>query len=57
MGRDFYARHMLGLSPRDISFGVGSCCRPWRRERLEAEVLGLCSAGDDGLVCYSVRSG
>jgi perosamine synthetase len=57
MGRGFYARHRLDLSARDITFGVRSCCGSWRGERLEAEVLGLCSAEDDGLVCYSVRSG
>jgi perosamine synthetase len=56
-GLGLYARHRLDLWPRDIFFGVRSCCRPWRRDRLESEVLGLCSIEDDGLVCYSVRSG
>jgi perosamine synthetase len=56
-GHLFYARHRLDLSSGDSLFGVGSCCRPWRRDRLEAEVLGSCSSGDGGLVCYSVRSG
>jgi hypothetical protein len=56
-GRGFYARHRLDVLPKDIFFGVGSCCRPWRRDRLESEVLGLCSIKDDGLVCHSVRSG
>jgi perosamine synthetase len=52
-----YARHRLDLSVEDILFGVLSCVRPGRRERLEAEVMGLCSANNEGLVCYSVRSG
>ena len=52
-----YARHRLDLSVEDILFGVLSCVRPERRERLEAEVMGLCSANNEGLVCYSVRSG
>jgi hypothetical protein len=56
-GLGLYARHRLDLWPRDVFFGVRSCCRPWRRDRLESEVLGLCSIEDDGLVCYSVRSG
>ena len=57
MRRGVYARHRLDLSPGDISFGVGSCFLPWRRGRLESEVLGLCSIKDSGLVCHSVRSG
>ena len=52
-----YVRHRLDLSPGDIFFGLGSCFLPWRRGRLESEVLGLCSANDDGLVCHSVRGG
>jgi perosamine synthetase len=55
--RGVYVRHRLDLSPGDISFGVGSCFLPWRRGRLESEVLGLCSIKDNGLVCRSVRSG
>ena len=55
--RGVYARHRLDLSPGDILFGLGSCITPWRRGRLESEVLGLCSINDDGLVCHSVRSG
>ena len=55
--RGVYARHRLDLSPGDIFLGVGSSFLSWRRGRLEAEALGLCSVGDDGLVCYSVRSG
>ena len=55
--RGIYARHRLDLSVEDISFGVLSCGRPWRRERLEAEVLRRCSVEDEGLVCLSVRSG
>ncbi len=57
MGRGIYARHGLDLSPKDIFFGVRSCWWPLRRDGLEAEVLELCLAEDDGLVCYSVRSG
>ena len=55
--RGIYARHRLDLSMGDIFFGVGSCFLPWRRGRLESEVLGLCSIIEDGLVCHSVRSG
>jgi len=47
----------LDLSVEDISCGVLSCVRHWRRERWEAEVLRRCSVEDDGLVCLSVRSG
>jgi perosamine synthetase len=52
-----YARHGLDLSLRDVLFGGLVCGWLWGRDRLEAEVLGLCSVGDEGLVCYSVRSG
>lgn len=52
-----HARHRLDLPSKDILFGLLSCIRPWRRERLEAEILRLCSAKDEGLVCFSVRSG
>jgi hypothetical protein len=45
-GLGFYARHRLDLSPMDIFFGVLSCGRVWRRERLKAEVLRLCSLRD-----------
>jgi perosamine synthetase len=55
--RGVYARHRLDLSSGDILFGVGYSFLPWRRGRLESEVLGLCSMNDDGLVCHSVRSG
>ncbi|MDQ3862449.1 MAG: DegT/DnrJ/EryC1/StrS family aminotransferase [Actinomycetota bacterium] len=55
--RGVYARHRLDLSAEDISFGVLSCVRRWRRERLEVEVLRRCSVEDEGLVCFSVRSG
>ena len=57
VGPRVYARHRLDLSPGDICFGVGSSFLPWRRGRLESEVLGLCSTSDNGLVCHSVRSG
>jgi perosamine synthetase len=52
-----YARHRLDLSSGDISFGLPACGRMWEREWLEAEVSSLCSLGDEGLVCLSVRSG
>lgn len=55
--RGVYARHRLDLSAEDILFGVVACGRDWRRERLEAEVLSLCSLEEEGLVCFSVRSG
>jgi perosamine synthetase len=55
--RGVYVRHRLDLSLGDIFFGLGSCFLPWRRGRLESEVLGLCSTNDDGLVCHSVRGG
>ncbi len=56
-GLGVYARHRLDLSLHDVLFGVVWCCRPWRGYRLEAEVLGLCSIENEGLVCYCVRSG
>ena len=52
-----YARHRLDLSVGDILFGFVSCGRHWRRERLEGEVLRLCSLEEEVLVCFSVRSG
>src|SRR5215210_4743035 len=57
MGLRVQARHRLDLSVKDILFGVLSCVLPGRREWLEAETLELCSAKNEGLVCYSVRSG
>jgi len=57
MGLRGQARHRLDLSVKDILFGVFSCVLPGRREWLEAETLELCSAKNEGLVCYSVRSG
>ena len=55
--RGVYARHRLDISLGDVFFGVLSCGRLWRREKLEVEVLRLCSLEDEGLVCFSVRSG
>ena len=52
-----YARHRLDLSTGDILYGVLVCGRMWERERLETEISDLCSMGDEGLVCLSVRSG
>jgi perosamine synthetase len=57
VGCGFYARHRLDLLPGDIFFGLRSCLWPWRRDRLEADVLSLCALEGEGLVCYSVRSG
>jgi dTDP-4-amino-4,6-dideoxygalactose transaminase len=47
----------LDLSTGDILYGVLVCGRMWERERLETEISDLCSMGDEGLVCLSVRSG
>src|SRR5215212_10105189 len=55
--RGMYARHRLDISVADISFGVLWCGWRLRRERLEGEVLRLCSLEEEGLVCFSVRSG
>ena len=55
--RGIYARHRLDLSVEDLSFGILSCVRHWRRKRLEVEVLRRCGVEDEGLVCFSVRSG
>ena len=55
--RGMYARHRLDISVADISFGVLSCGRRLRRKKWEVEVLRLCSLEDEGLVCFSVRSG
>jgi perosamine synthetase len=55
--RGVYARHRLDISVGDISFGVVWCGLPWRREKLEVEVLRQCSLEEEGLVCFSVRSG
>jgi perosamine synthetase len=52
-----YARHRLDLSWGTISYGVLACGWMWERERLETEISSLCSLGDEGLVCLSVRSG
>src|SRR5215211_5959854 len=53
--RGVYARHRLDISAGDISIGVVSCGLPWRREKLEVEVLRQCSLEEEGLVCLSVR--
>src|SRR5215213_1496704 len=55
--RGVYARHRLDISVGDISFGVVWCGLPWRREKLEVEVLRQCSLEEEGLACFSVRSG
>src|SRR5215210_5916005 len=55
--RGMYARHRLDISVADTSFGVLSCGRQLRRKKLEVEVLRLCSLEEEGLVCFSVRSG
>jgi perosamine synthetase len=55
--RGVYARHRLDISVGDTFFGILSCGRRSRREKLEVEVLRRCSLEDEGLVCFSVRSG
>jgi perosamine synthetase len=55
--RGMYARHRLDISVEDIAFGVLSYSRRLNREKLEGEVLRLCSLEEEGLVCFSVRSG
>jgi perosamine synthetase len=57
MWRGVYARHRLDISVEDICFGILSCGRQLRREELEGEVLRLCSLEEEGLVCFSARSG
>ena len=52
-----YARHRLDLSLADVAFGLLACALPGRGRGLEPEILRLCSMEDDGLVCFSVRSG
>src|SRR3712207_4065972 len=52
-----YARHRMDISVADISSGVLSCGRQLRRKELEVGVLRLCSLEEEGLVCFSVRSG
>jgi perosamine synthetase len=55
--RGVYARHRLDISVGDVFFGVLSCGRRLRREKLEAGALRQCSLEEEGLVCFSVRSG
>src|ERR671911_1668278 len=55
--RGMYARHRLDISVEDIAFGVLWYSRRLKREKLEGEVLRLCSLEEEGLVCFSVRSG
>ena len=55
--RGMYARHRLDISVEDIAFGVLSYSRRLKREKLEGEILRLCSLEEEGLVCFSVRSG
>lgn len=62
MGRWFsggavYVRHRLDVSWEEILFGVVACLGRWRRERLVARTLALCGAGENGMVCLSVRTG
>jgi perosamine synthetase len=52
-----YARHRLDISVEDIAFGVLWHSRRLKREKLEGEVLRLCTLEEEGLVCFSVRSG
>jgi perosamine synthetase len=55
--RGVYARHRLDISVGEIFFGLHSCGRRLRREKLEARVLQVCTLEEEGLVCFSVRSG
>ena len=55
--RGVYARHRLDISVGEILFGLHSCGRRLRREKLEARVLQVCTLEEEGLVCFSVRSG
>jgi perosamine synthetase len=55
--RGMYVRHRLDISVADISLGLLSCGRQLRRKELEVGVLRLCSLEEEGLVCFSVRSG
>jgi perosamine synthetase len=55
--RGIYARHRLDISVADISCGVLSCGWQVRREKLEVEILRLCALEEEGLICFSVRSG
>jgi perosamine synthetase len=57
MWRGVYARHRLDISVGDMFFGVLSCGLRLRREKLEAGILRLCSLEEEGIVCFSVRSG
>ncbi len=52
-----YPRHRLDISVRDLLFGLSACLLARRRLKLESEVARACSVGDEGLVCFSVRSG
>jgi perosamine synthetase len=49
-------RHVLDVSLRDLLFALAACMSARRRGR-EERVLGAWIAGQDGLVCLSVRSG
>jgi perosamine synthetase len=55
--RGMYVRHRLDISVADISLGLLSCGRQLRRKESEVGVLRLCSLEEEGLVCFSVRSG
>lgn len=50
-----YPRHRFDICARDLLFGSLACLWAWRR--YPEDVVRMCSAEDDGLVCLSVRSG
>ncbi|MGH3145980.1 MAG: aminotransferase class V-fold PLP-dependent enzyme [Rubrobacter sp.] len=56
-----YARHRLDLSVADVAFGLLACVWQGRgaevESGIESEIVRLCSLGDEGLICSSVRSG
>lgn len=58
MNRSFtlYARHRFDISVRDILFGFRALVTARRSGEMEDHILRSCSL-EDGLVCYSVRSG
>ncbi len=52
-----YPRHRLDVSIRDLLFGLTACIWASRRRRRVAEIARVFPAGENALVCLSVRSG
>lgn len=52
-----YSRHRIDISVHDLLYGLLACFRTWRYREVENDVMRACSLGDDGLICFSVRSG